>query len=63
MRNWDSCMFPLFTLHGSGTTEGQEASACEAEVHAQAEVLCGQVRERVQCSGCGSVRAVLPGEH
>jgi len=54
MRNWDSCMFPLFTLHGSG--------------HNPRDVKVQRVRQRfmhklkyyvdrydngVQCSGCG----------
>jgi sulfhydrogenase subunit beta (sulfur reductase) len=54
IRNWDACMFPLFTLHGSGPQpQGQEGSAGAAAVHAQVEVLRGQVQTAWHVSGCG----------
>ena len=44
MRNWDSCMFPLFTLHGiRPQSQGGKGCAGAAAVHAQAQVLRGQI--------------------
>ncbi len=54
IRNWDSCMFPLFTLHGSGHNPrgGKVARVRQRFMH-KLKYYLDKYNEGVQCSGCG----------
>jgi hypothetical protein len=64
MRNWDSCMYPLFTLHGSGhNPRGTKTPPRAPALHAQAQVFCGQIRPGHSVRGLRPLYAAVPGEH
>ena len=54
MRNWDSCMFPLFTLHGSGHNprEKKFQRVRQRFMH-KLKYYVDKYKDGVQCSGCG----------
>lgn len=54
IRNWDSCMFPLFTLHGSGHNprEGKFQRVRQRFMH-KLKYYVDKYEGGVQCSGCG----------
>lgn len=54
IRNWDSCMFPLFTLHGSGHNprEDKVARVRQRFMH-KLKYYVDRYQDGVQCSGCG----------
>ena len=54
LRNWDSCMFPLFTLHGSGHNprEGKVQRVRQRFMH-KLKYYVDKYENGVQCSGCG----------
>lgn len=54
MRNWDSCMFPLFTLHGSGHNprEKKYQRVRQRFMH-KLKYYVDKYNNGVQCSGCG----------
>jgi ferredoxin len=54
MRNWDSCMFPLFTLHGSGHNprENKFQRVRQRFMH-KLKYYVDKYDSGVQCSGCG----------
>jgi len=54
IRNWDSCMFPLFTLHGSGHNprEKKFQRVRQRFMH-KLKYYVDKYGEGVQCSGCG----------
>jgi sulfhydrogenase subunit beta (sulfur reductase) len=54
MRNWDSCMFPLFTLHGSGHNprEKKFERVRQRFMH-KLKYYVDKYNDGVQCSGCG----------
>ncbi len=58
LRLWDSCMFPLFTFHGSGHNPRIRNAAGAAIVSCTSSILPGQVRRGAACVGCG--RCVQP---
>jgi len=54
MRNWDSCMFPLFTLHGSGhNPREKKAQRVRQRFMHKLKYYVDKYRDGVQCSGCG----------
>ena len=64
VRNWDSCMFPLFTPARFGSQPARaEGPAGAPAIHAQAQILRRQIRQRHPVRGLRPVRAVLPGQH
>ncbi|MBN2033483.1 MAG: 4Fe-4S dicluster domain-containing protein [Deltaproteobacteria bacterium] len=54
LRNWDSCMFPLFTLHGSGHNprENKVQRVRQRFMH-KLKYYVDKYNDGVQCSGCG----------
>lgn len=54
LRNWDSCMFPLFTLHGSGHNprEKKFQRVRQRFMH-KLKYYQDKYKAGVQCSGCG----------
>ncbi len=54
IRNWDSCMFPLFTLHGSGHNprEKKFQRVRQRFMH-KLKYYVDKYGNGIQCSGCG----------
>jgi sulfhydrogenase subunit beta (sulfur reductase) len=54
IRNWDSCMLPLFTLHGSGHNPREKKSQRVRQrfMH-KLKYYVDKYDEGIQCSGCG----------
>ena len=54
LRNWDSCMFPLFSLHGSGHNprEKKHQRVRQRFMH-KLKYYVDKYEKGVQCSGCG----------
>ena len=54
IRNWDSCMFPLFTLHGSGHNprDNKPQRVRQRFMH-KLKYYVDKYDNGVQCSGCG----------
>jgi ferredoxin len=54
IRNWDSCMFPLFTLHASGHNprEAKTQRVRQRFMH-KLKYYADKYNNGVQCSGCG----------
>jgi sulfhydrogenase subunit beta (sulfur reductase) len=54
MRNWDTCMFPLFTLHGSGHNprEKKMQRVRQRFMH-KLKYYVDKYGDGVQCCGCG----------
>lgn len=54
LRNWDSCMFPLFTLHGSGHNprDHKKQRVRQRFMH-KLKYYLDKYDDGVQCSGCG----------
>ena len=54
MRNWDSCMFPLFTLHGSGhNPRGQKMQRVRQRFMHKLKYYVDKYGNGIQCVGCG----------
>jgi len=54
IRNWDSCMFPLFTLHGSGhNPRDQKFQRVRQRFMHKLKYYVDKYEDGVQCSGCG----------
>jgi ferredoxin len=54
IRNWDSCMFPLFTLHGSGhNPRDQKFQRVRQRFMHKLKYYVDKYKDGVQCSGCG----------
>ncbi len=54
MRNWDSCMFPLFTLHGSGhNPRGQKLQRVRQRFMHKLKYYLDKYDVGIQCVGCG----------
>ncbi|MCF8083845.1 MAG: 4Fe-4S dicluster domain-containing protein [Deltaproteobacteria bacterium] len=54
IRNWDSCMFPLFTLHGSGhNPRDQKHQRVRQRFMHKLKYYVDKYQDGVQCSGCG----------
>ena len=54
IRNWDSCMFPLFTLHGSGhNPRDQKTQRVRQRFMHKLKYYVDKYENGVQCSGCG----------
>jgi ferredoxin len=54
IRNWDSCMFPLFTLHGSGhNPRDKKFQRVRQRFMHKLKYYVDKYDDGVQCSGCG----------
>lgn len=54
MRNWDSCMYPLFTHHGSGhNPRDQKYKRVRQRFMHKLKYYVDKYQKGVQCSGCG----------
>jgi len=54
MRNWDSCMFPLFTLHGSGhNPRGTQLHRVRQRFMHKLKYYVDKYDSGIQCVGCG----------
>ncbi|MCK4485251.1 MAG: 4Fe-4S dicluster domain-containing protein [Desulfobacterales bacterium] len=54
MRNWDSCMFPLFTLHASGhNPRGQKIQRVRQRLMHKLKYYVDKYKNGVACVGCG----------
>jgi len=54
IRNWDSCMFPLFTLHGSGhNPRDKKVRRVRQRFMHKLKYYVDRYGEGIQCSGCG----------
>ncbi|MGB5158532.1 4Fe-4S dicluster domain-containing protein [Desulfobacterium sp. N47] len=54
IRNWDSCMFPLFTLHGSGhNPRANKFQRVRQRFMHKLKYYVDKYGNGVQCSGCG----------
>jgi len=54
IRNWDSCMFPLFTFHGSGhNPRDQKLKRVRQRFMHKLKYYVDKYNNGVQCSGCG----------
>ncbi len=54
IRNWDSCMFPLFTLHGSGhNPRDKKFQRVRQRFMHKLKYYLDRYGNGIQCSGCG----------
>lgn len=54
IRNWDSCMFPLFSLHGSGhNPRDKKFQRVRQRFMHKLKYYVDKYENGVQCSGCG----------
>ena len=54
LRNWDSCMFPLFTLHGSGhNPRSQKLQRVRQRFMHKLKYFPDKYHQGVACVGCG----------
>lgn len=54
MRNWDSCMYPLFTLHGSGhNPRGEKVQRVRQRFMHKLKYYVNKYDNGVACVGCG----------
>ena len=61
MRNWDSCMFPLFTLHGSGhNPRGSKLHRVRQRFMHKLKYYVDKYDEGIQCVGCGRCVRLCP---
>ena len=61
MRNWDSCMFPLFTLHASGhNPRNTGAQRVRQRFMHKLKYYVDQYDNGIQCVGCGRCIRLCP---
>ena len=61
MRNWDSCMFPLFTLHGSGhNPRGEKIQRVRQRFMHKLKYYVEKYDNGIQCVGCGRCVRACP---
>ena len=54
MRNWDSCMFPLFTMHGTGhNPRGTKLHRVRQRFMHKLKYYVDKYDAGIQCVGCG----------
>jgi ferredoxin len=54
MRNWDSCMFPLFSLHGSGhNPRGEKVQRVRQRFMHKLKYYVDKYDNGIMCVGCG----------
>lgn len=61
MRNWDSCMFPLFTLHGTGhNPRGTKLHRVRQRFMHKLKYYVDKYDNGIQCVGCGRCVSLCP---
>jgi ferredoxin len=61
MRNWDSCMYPLFTLHGSGhNPRDQKVQRVRQRFMHKLKYYVDKYDSGIQCVGCGRCIRLCP---
>ena len=61
MRNWDSCMFPLFTLHGSGhNPRNTKIHRVRQRFMHKLKYYVDKYDSGIQCVGCGRCVRLCP---
>ncbi|MBW1989129.1 MAG: 4Fe-4S dicluster domain-containing protein [Deltaproteobacteria bacterium] len=61
MRNWDSCMFPLFTLHGSGhNPRATKVDRVRQRFMHKLKYFVDRYGRGIQCVGCGRCVSSCP---
>ncbi len=61
MRNWDSCMYPLFTLHGSGhNPRGSKLHRVRQRFMHKFKYYVDKYDNGIQCVGCGRCVRLCP---
>jgi len=61
IRNWDSCMFPLFTLHGSGhNPRGENVQRVRQRFMHKLKYYVDKYEAGIQCVGCGRCVSQCP---
>ena len=61
IRNWDSCMFPLFTLHGSGhNPRGTKLHRVRQRFMHKLKYYVDKYDSGIQCVGCGRCVRLCP---
>ena len=61
MRNWDSCMFPLFTMHGSGhNPRGTKIQRVRQRFMHKFKYYVDKYDSGIQCVGCGRCVRLCP---
>ena len=61
MRNWDSCMYPLFTLHGTGhNPRGAKTDRVRQRFMHKLKYFVDKYDAGIQCVGCGRCVRLCP---
>ncbi len=61
LRNWDSCMYPLFTLHGSGhNPRGEKVQRVRQRFMHKLKYYVNKYDQGVVCVGCGRCLQFCP---
>ncbi|MBA3036721.1 MAG: 4Fe-4S ferredoxin [Desulfobacterium sp.] len=61
MRNWDSCMFPLFTIHGTGhNPRGTKLHRVRQRFMHKLKYYVDKYDNGIQCVGCGRCVRACP---
>jgi len=61
MRNWDSCMYPLFTMHGSGhNPRGTKLHRVRQRFMHKLKYFVDKYDSGIQCVGCGRCVRLCP---
>ncbi len=61
MRNWDSCMYPLFTLHGTGhNPRGSKLHRVRQRFMHKLKYYVDKYDNGIQCVGCGRCIRLCP---
>jgi ferredoxin len=61
MRNWDSCMFPLFTLHGTGyNPRNTKVQRVRQRFMHKLKYYVDKYSDGIQCVGCGRCIRLCP---
>jgi len=61
IRNWDSCMYPLFTLHGSGhNPRDEKTQRVRQRFMHKLKYYVDRYEKGIQCVGCGRCVRLCP---